>query len=136
MRQMKKELAKLNPSNPFVLIEKDDRILYLSSDECNADHIKEILKISKKYGRVILINTGGHGWKDGTNPTTASAGDGSIILEDLIDAIKSEANVSINVVSAFTPMIYPPGIDIINSYCWSINSLKDYEVTYPMKKSQ
>ena len=64
------------------------------------------------------LNTGGHGGKDGSNPTNFSCGEGWIIEQDHERVKNSSGKVSYHVVSVFSGFIYPPNIDVINTNCY------------------
>ena len=71
LQDFNKIKSKVPSGNPFKPYRKDGRIVWISRGANSKAHIDWILYITAKNNRTILINAGGHGGEDGSNPTNS-----------------------------------------------------------------
>lgn len=98
----------------------------------NHRHLKSLITLYKKLDRSLHINIGTHGSEDGTivgpnNPSFAH----SLNLGYIFGIINEGKNSSVHIVSSYSGPIYPDGIDIFLSWCFSEKYyLNNYKSTY------
>jgi len=99
--------------------------------------VQQVLDVTTEAekSRSLLMNTGGHGGRNGINAmTSTTAGSGKIIGEDIFMAMKSKGNVALHIVSNYADYIYPKDIDIINTQCHGLQQLINTMVTIPLRR--
>ena len=102
-------------------------IWWRSRDECDRDHVKEVVRATTNLGRSILVNTGIHGTEDGN----IGCGEFKFVQEDLqiLSATPGRGKAAIHVISERVPALRPArSIDVIDAYCFSDKS-GSYELT-------
>ncbi|MEM7175291.1 MAG: hypothetical protein AAF443_05135, partial [Chlamydiota bacterium] len=97
--------------------------IWLGTDLIDGNQVLSIVRMAAKYKQSVHINTGTHGSKNGeTAYTKYSLAEKDFTIEDFETALK-HYNVSIHVVSKYSPAIYPNEANqIINAWCDSITT--------------
>ena len=123
LAQMK---SSLDRRNPFVCkrvrMAGGDGIWWTSTQPCYAWQVREVVHLTTRNGRNILVNTGGHGDASGADPTKPGYGEYQFTAEDFrtIEAAPLPGKCSLHTVSAYAKAVYPAErIDIIDAWCYS-----------------
>ena len=83
-----------------------------------ASDVKQIVEVSRELKRTLLINSGGHGSKNGESPQSENFGEGVFIAEDVQICIDSQATAAIHIVSPGSPCLFPGYVDVLISWCY------------------
>ena len=113
----------LNSKNPLQASLDDGRILWLSSKPINASHVEEVVNYTLAKQRRVHVNTGTHGNKQGKTVVSGGAHFAeSLFTKEDLKTIWSLGDASMHIVSSYSKPIYPPKIDVIDAWCYSLAS--------------
>lgn len=123
--KINKDFKKKYPKSKYKAVLREDGMMNWETEHAIDNlEVNQVMKFSGSIGRTLCVNTGGHGGKNGSNPSDYINGDPKVVNEDLLAAHQIDGNFVVHIMSEGVEAIEPPGIDGLFTWCHSSKNRK------------